>query len=165
MKNILKEKKYFSNFSTPIGNILIETNDENVLSVKFTDNTCFENINDLCILSTKQIQEYFSGKRKVFDLPLKLNGTEFQNYIWSNLMKIPFGTLTSYEEFSEMIGDKKKIRAVANANSKNPFAIIVPCHRVIGKNGKLVGYYAGLEKKSWLINFELSLSKNPLSLF
>ncbi len=165
MSNFLTEKKYFSNFTSPIGNLVIETNDNNILSVKFTDNLCDENQNELCKSTAKQLEEYFSGKREVFELPLKLNGTEFQNLVWSNLLKIPFGSLKSYEEFSEMIGDKKKIRAVANANSKNPFPIIIPCHRVIGKNGKLVGYSAGLDKKRWLIDFELSISEKPLALF
>ena len=165
MNGFLTGKKYFSNFSSPIGNLIIAANDEYVLSVKFSDNICEQNENDLCKTTKEQLEEYFSGKRKSFELPLKFNGTDFQNYVWLSLQKIQFGSLISYEKFSEMIGSKKKIRAVANANSKNPFVIIIPCHRVIGKNGKLVGYSAGLDKKRWLIDFELSITKDSLTLF
>ncbi|MCX7875335.1 MAG: methylated-DNA--[protein]-cysteine S-methyltransferase [Melioribacteraceae bacterium] len=152
------DKIYFSNYLSPIGNIIIKTNSNFVISIKFSDKIIFETKNELSELTCSQLNEYFKGVRKKFDLPLLFNGTQFQNNVWKNLIEIPYGEFMSYEKFSEIIGDKKKIRAVANANSKNPFAIVVPCHRIIGKNGKLVGYAGGLDRKKWLIEFELSNS-------
>lgn len=165
MSEIFSEEKYFSNFLSPIGNLIIETTDEFILSVKFSNDVIPENKNDLTEKVFSQLKEYFSGKRKSFELPLKLNGTDFQNKVWQKLQEIPYGSLISYEKFACIIGDKKKIRAVANANSKNSFAIIIPCHRVIGKNGNLVGYAGGLDKKRWLIDFELTNTNNSFKLF
>lgn len=110
-----------------------------------------------------QLQEYFNGSRKHFKLKLNPKGTDFQKEIWSLLLEIPFGKTTSYLELSKKYGDVKAIRAVANANGKNPLWIIVPCHRVIGSDGSLIGYAGGLHRKQWLINHE-SLSKQQ-SLF
>ena len=91
-----------------------------------------------------QLTEYFSGERKVFDLPLKLAGTEFQKRVWESLMKIEYGQSKSYSSLSEELGDLKAIRAVASANGANAISIIIPCHRIIGKDGSLVGYAGGL---------------------
>ena len=104
-----------------------------------------------------QLSEYFSGKRKTFNLPLLLKGTDFQKQVWQALLKIPFGETRSYKQIAETIGNPKAVRAVGMANNKNPFLIIVPCHRVIGANGKLVGYAVGLDKKEYLLRLEGSL--------
>ena len=103
----------------------------------------------------KQLKEYFEGKRKDFDLPLILNGTEFQQKVWKELQKIPFGSTRSYQEQAIALGNPKAIRAVAKANGDNRIAIIIPCHRVIGKNGELVGYGG---RKQFLLNLENSQS-------
>ena len=102
----------------------------------------------------KQITEYFAGKRRSFDLPLCLKGTEFQLQVWRALQNIPFGEVRSYKEIAQEIGRPKAFRAVGMANSKNPIPLIIPCHRVIGANGKLTGFANGLEIKSQLLNFE-----------
>jgi len=104
--------------------------------------------------TAKQLDEYFDGKRKVFDLPIIMHGTDFQLKVWKALQKIPYGKTLSYLELAEKIGNKKACRAVGMANNRNPISIIVPCHRVIGKNGKLVGYAGGLELKQILLNLE-----------
>lgn len=101
-----------------------------------------------------QLQEYFEGKRQAFHLKLNPQGTEFQKKVWQQLQQIPHGKSISYLELSKQLGDTKAIRAVANANSKNPIWIIIPCHRVIGSNGSLTGYAGGLERKQWLLNHE-----------
>lgn len=101
-----------------------------------------------------QLKEYFSGKRKIFDLQLQPNGTSFQRHVWDELLKITFGKTVSYLQLAHQLGDEKKIRAAASANGKNPIAIIIPCHRVIGSNGELVGYSGGLWRKQWLLDHE-----------
>ena len=100
------------------------------------------------------MNEYFSGERKKFDLPLYFEGTEFQKSVWNELRKIPYGTTVSYKDIAEGINNEKAVRAVGNANNKNKIMIIVPCHRVIGKNGKLVGFAGGLDKKEFLLEHE-----------
>lgn len=101
-----------------------------------------------------QLAEYFEGKRRSFSLKLNPNGTSFQKKVWRSLETIPYGTTISYSELSKKLGDIKAIRAVAAANGKNPIWIIIPCHRVIGSDGNLVGYAGGLGRKQWLINHE-----------
>ncbi|WP_047549495.1 methylated-DNA--[protein]-cysteine S-methyltransferase [Psychroserpens sp. Hel_I_66] len=101
-----------------------------------------------------QLKEYFEGTRKSFDLKLNPQGTDFQKLIWELLQEIPYGKTISYLQLSKRLGDVKAIRAVANANGKNPIWIIVPCHRVIGKDGSLTGYAGGLNRKKWLIEHE-----------
>lgn len=102
----------------------------------------------------QQLHAYFSGKRTVFELPLLLEGTLFQQRVWQALQRIPFGTLATYQEIANAIGQPSAVRAVANAIGANPVVIVVPCHRVIGKNGTLTGFSGGLEKKHWLLTHE-----------
>jgi methylated-DNA-[protein]-cysteine S-methyltransferase len=109
-----------------------------------------------------QLKEYFEGKRKIFSIDLDFEGTDFQKKVWNELLKIPFGQTISYLELSRRIGDVKAIRAVGNANGKNPVSIIVPCHRVIGTSGKLIGYGGGLWRKRWLLEFERSFVQKDL---
>lgn len=112
----------------------------------------------------QELDEYFKKGRKFFTVELKAEGTEFQQRVWTELLTIPFGKTISYEELAVRLGDIKAIRAAAVANSVNPIAIIIPCHRVIGKNGELTGYAGGLDNKQWLLFHEGSLMKQ-LSLF
>jgi methylated-DNA-[protein]-cysteine S-methyltransferase len=102
----------------------------------------------------RQLEEYFSGKRRRFDLALDLQGTEFEQKVWRQLLRIPYGQTASYQETAQAIGRPKAVRAVGAANGKNPVAIIVPCHRVIGRDGRLVGYGGGLWRKKWLLDHE-----------
>jgi methylated-DNA-[protein]-cysteine S-methyltransferase len=112
-----------------------------------------------------QLEEYFLGKRKKFDLKLKFLGSAFQKKVWQQLLEIPYGKTISYEELSLNLGDIKAIRAVASANGQNPFAVIVPCHRVIGKNGNLTGYAGGLASKEKLLQLEGFPVRKQYSLF
>ncbi|MBS1774118.1 MAG: methylated-DNA--[protein]-cysteine S-methyltransferase [Bacteroidetes bacterium] len=102
----------------------------------------------------QQINEYIAGTRKEFDLPLHFVGTDFQKKVWNGLLQIPYGETRSYKQQSIFLGDVKAIRAVGTANGQNGIAIIVPCHRVIGENGSLIGYGGGLSKKKWLLEHE-----------
>lgn len=106
----------------------------------------------------KQLQEYFSGERKAFELPFVLYGTPFQKEVWKQLTKIPYGETRSYKEIALAIGASKAVRAIGGANNRNPIPIVIPCHRVIGSNGALVGYGGGLPIKEYL----LALEKVPL---
>ena len=101
-----------------------------------------------------ELEEYFSAKRKFFSFEMNLIGTDFQVKVWNELLNIPYGKTISYEELAVRVGDIKSIRAVGLANGQNPIAIVVPCHRVIGKNGDLGGYGGGLDKKVWLLEHE-----------
>lgn len=109
-----------------------------------------------------QLNEYFSGERTQFALTLNPEGTEFQRKVWAELQTIPHGKTISYSELSKQLGDVKAIRAVANANGKNPLWIIVPCHRVIGSDGSLTGYAGGLYRKQWLLEHESPYKQQSL---
>lgn len=102
----------------------------------------------------KQLEQYFAGDRDTFELPLEPSGTEFQRAVWNALEQIPYGETRSYGEIAAQVGRPKAARAVGMANNRNPIAVIVPCHRVIGSGGALVGYAGGLERKIWLLDHE-----------
>jgi methylated-DNA-[protein]-cysteine S-methyltransferase len=110
------------------------------------------------LLYVNQLQEYFSKKRTQFDLPLDLYGTPFQKKVWSQLRNIPFGEIRTYKEIAQAIGRSKAVRAVGGANNRNPIPIIIPCHRIIGSNGSLVGYAGGIEIKEYLLTLEANQS-------
>lgn len=105
-----------------------------------------------------ELEEYFRGERRDFDIPLLLAGTDFQMKVWETLQTIPYGETISYGEEAARMGKPKSVRAVANANGRNAISILIPCHRVIGSNGKLTGYGGGMEAKEWLINREIVIS-------
>ena len=109
-------------------------------------------LNDAC----KQLDEYFEGKRRKFDLGLKPHGTDFQRSAWESLLRIPYGETRSYLQQAESISNPRAIRAIGQANSRNPISIFIPCHRVIGKNGSLTGYAGGLDRKTRLLALEHS---------
>lgn len=108
-----------------------------------------------CLTEAKnQLSEYFNGTRHAFDLDLVLQGTEFQHKVWNALLEIPYGETRSYQEIAEAIGNPKAVRAVGMANNKNNIGIIIPCHRVIGKDGSMTGYYGGIHYKEFLLDLE-----------
>lgn len=121
-----------------------------------------ENTNSILKDCIKQLTEYFSGKRKVFGTKVNPDGTGFQKSVWNELLKIPYGETVSYGEIAERIGNPKSVRAVGLANGSNPVSIIIPCHRVIGKNGSLVGYGGGIQNKRFLLELEQKYSKKGL---
>mgnify|MGYP006201052923 FL=1 len=106
----------------------------------------------------KQLEEYFTGQRQQFDLPLDFQGTDFQQQVWQALLTIPYGEKRSYKDIAVQIGNEKAVRAVGAANGRNPISIIAPCHRVIGSSGALVGFAGGLDKKQILLSLEQSKS-------
>ncbi len=112
--------------------------------------------------AVRQIEEYFLGKRKEFTFKLNPTGTEFQKKVWDELLKIPFGKTISYLDLSKKLGDPKAIRAVAAANGKNPIWIVIPCHRVVGSKGEMVGYAGGIHRKKWLLNHERTKKQQSL---
>ena len=143
---------------SPIGPVEVSGTPEGILSVTFVK-TRLPNDRNLpeCVKEgIRQLDEYFRGARKTFSLKLLLQGTPFQKIVWQQLNKIPHGKMVSYGDVARAIGKPKAYRAVGNANNKNPIAIIIPCHRVIGSDGKLVGYGGGLWRKEWLLNHEKS---------
>ena len=156
------EKRFY--YNTKIGRIAIQENGTAITKLDFINKEVQEEIieeHETALLkeAIKQLNEYFNGKRKSFDLPLEPNGTEFQNKVWNALKEIPFGETRSYGEIAKIIGNEKAARAVGMANNKNPIPIIVPCHRVIGANGKLVGYAGGLDLKEKLLELEKNHAK------
>ena len=113
----------------------------------------------------KELSAFFDGSLTEFTVPVRQDGTEFQQNVWDELLKIPYGKTISYLDLSKRIGDVKAIRAVGTSNGKNKIAIIVPCHRVIGKNGSLTGYAGGLGRKQWLLEHEMKVMHGVLTLF
>lgn len=113
----------------------------------------------------QQLQDFFEGKLLVFDLKLDPEGTDFQKKVWNLLCKIPYGKTWTYAEMANKLGDPKVIRAAASANGKNPVAIVIPCHRVIGTNGSLTGYAGGLENKRFLLDLENRIANGVIELF
>lgn len=162
------------NIDTPVGPMWIAANDDGISLFEFEDRRRIEQImrrittqlqtgftvgdHPYHALLEAQMQEYFAGTRKDFDLPLNPIGTEFQCRVWSGLQDIPYGRTRSYKEQSIFLGDEKAIRAVARANGENSIAIIIPCHRVIGSSGQLTGYGGGLWRKQWLLEHENKFS-------
>jgi methylated-DNA-[protein]-cysteine S-methyltransferase len=142
-------------YLSPIGLIEIRGSEKGISMVSFAANvdTVIENPPSLrdCV---SQLNDYFNKKRKKFELEFDLEGTEFQRKVWKELLKIPYGETRSYNYIAKKLGDQEAVRAVGHANGKNPLAVIIPCHRVIGSDGKLVGYGGGLWRKRWLLDFE-----------
>ncbi len=160
--------------NTPLGEMIAAATDEGICLLEFTEGkslaTDYESL--AAIFNTqvkrgsnthirnlkKQLKEYFRGKRKDFALPLEIRGTEFQEEAWKELMKIPFGATSTYLKQAEAINKPGALRAVGHANASNRIAIIIPCHRVIGSDGTLIGYGGGLNKKKWLLEHEKKYS-------
>lgn len=141
--------------SSPLGNIFISIQDDSISALRFTtEEVSEEPLDGLFLEAKKQLDDYFSGKRKSFNLPVLLTGTSFQYKVWEAVNKIPFGQTTSYLKLSQALGNPAAIRAVGAAIGANPILIIIPCHRIIGTNGKLTGYAGGLDRKERLLELE-----------
>lgn len=173
MKESKKLHIYLVYLDTPIGVLEICGNERAVTSILFLndlnkeayinyteknnskticDNTA--KAPDVIGMAIKQFEEYFKGERKSFQIPIEFDGTEFQKISWNQLTKIPYGETISYKEQAVAMGREKSVRAVGAANGKNKLSIIIPCHRVIGSNGKLTGYAGGVDRKAWLLEHE-----------
>ncbi len=153
-------QRYYYYYDSPIGILEISTTEEELISILYVDEKR-ENTEQPKILKEviKQIQEYFNGDRKEFDIKFKLKGTEFQEKVWNALTHIPYGETVSYKYIATKIGNEKAVRAVGNTNGRNVINIVVPCHRVIGSNKSLTGYGGGLDRKLWLLQHEEKFSK------
>lgn len=146
----------YINVLTPIGFLTIFSREDRITSIQFNKHkqSNLPDKNELLIEAEKQLLAYFGGKLQQFDLPLNPIGTDFQLSVWQALMEIPFAKTITYLEFAIQLGNVKTIRAAAAANGKNPIPILIPCHRVIGSNNKLIGYSGGLDKKHFLLQHE-----------
>lgn len=147
---------YTAYYSSPVGLLKLQCSDKHIKTVSFSDaeGDIQNDEHKLLQACTKQLAEYFAGRRKQFSLSFNQDGTQFQEKVWELLFKIPYGKTISYHQLAKQYGDVKAIRAVASANGKNNIAIIVPCHRVIGSDQSLVGYAGGLWRKKWLLQHE-----------
>ncbi len=157
-----------SYFYSPVGWLRLEANNEGLESLTLNALPSMDEqvaaksipVHPILKLAHTQLSEYFSGDRFLFDLPLSITGTDFQQKCWSALCQIPYAKTCCYQDVAIAVNSPKAVRAVGMANNRNPIAIIIPCHRVIGKNGSLVGYGGGLSIKQWLLDFETQNSKN-----
>lgn len=143
-------------YKSPIGMLCIEEENNAIISLYLDrdEDTSSDKETDILKRAISQLEQYFNGKRIEFDLPIKLNGTDFQQKVWTALRTIPYGETCNYKEIAMRIDNPRACRAVGGANNKNPIMIIVPCHRVIGANGSMVGFGAGIEVKEYLLNLE-----------
>ncbi|MFA0196119.1 methylated-DNA--[protein]-cysteine S-methyltransferase [Vibrio artabrorum] len=155
----MEETTYKLLYDAPIGKMIIISNGNAVIEIDHinTELELIETPDELCLKVSRQLDEYFAGERKNFDLPLQRAGTDFQRKAWAALTTIPYGETISYGEQAKRMDTPKAVRAVGGANGKNPFSIVVPCHRVIGANGTLTGYTGGMNRKEWLLDFERSV--------
>ena len=149
---------YQYSYETTLGSVTFVEEDGALLAI--STHRSFDGIvceTSLMKEAYRQLSEYLQGERKTFDLPLRMKGTAFQQNVWRALLEIPYGETRSYKQIAEAIGNPKAVRAVGMANNRNPLLVVVPCHRVIGANGKLIGYAAGIEKKEFLLRLEKSI--------
>ncbi|RSL34331.1 methylated-DNA--[protein]-cysteine S-methyltransferase [Salibacterium salarium] len=165
---------FYSQMNTSIGPITIAASNKGVCALYFGESEeiingmkpwiqkykigdAFQEDTNILEVAKKQLHEYFDGDRTEFDMPLDLYGTSFQRSTWKALQQIPYGETRSYKQIAEEIGSPRAVRAIGSANNKNPISIIVPCHRVIGSNGTMVGYGSGIDKKEYLLRLEGAL--------
>ena len=153
----------YKDVPSPVGQIRIIASDKGIAAIIWEGEDYIrtkllspvkEEEHPLLLQAERELKEYFDHQRTVFTVPLDFKGTEFQMRVWEALLKIPFGITKTYGELAKMLGDVKAVRAVGGALNKNPVSIIVPCHRVIGASGKLVGFAGGLKNKSTLLDLE-----------
>ena len=149
---------YIAWYRSEIGPFEVVGNQKGILMITFNKDPLAtdRDLPDCMTECLRQLDEYFRGLRQKFSIPLLLEGTDFQKAVWRQLQKIPFGQTASYGDVARAIGSPKAFRAVGNANNKNPIPVIIPCHRVIGSDGKLVGFGGGIWRKDWLLEHERS---------
>ncbi len=155
---------YEGYYRSPIGTIKLSYTGKGLAKLVFSDDDIPPTHDDLFLQDVfLQLDAYFAGKRKKFDLTLDLSGTDFQKKVWDFLIAVPFGHTVTYLDIAKHLNNPKTTRAVGHANAKNPVSIIVPCHRVVGSDGSLTGYAGGLWRKEWLLDHEKKYKQ--LSLF
>jgi len=143
-------------FESPLGTLLLSASSQALLSIEFgsQQENSSDSVSNVLVETKRQLNQYFLGERHEFDLPLQLVGTDFQVSVWNALQQIGYGQTAAYSEIAKRIENPKAVRAVGGANNKNPIPIIIPCHRIIGKDGSMTGYAGGLERKKWLLTLE-----------
>lgn len=142
-------------FETPLGKIIAVADEEGLCSLDFDENASASDEENVHLTQLqRELTEYFEGKRKTFDVRLNPKGTPFQRAVWRTLCDIPYGSVISYSQEAQMLSHAKAVRAVANANGKNPIPIIIPCHRVIAKGGGIGGYSGGIWQKEFMLELE-----------
>ncbi len=145
-------------FNSPIGWLRLVANENALIKIEFVDEPGRTDTSlEILQKTVQQLSEYFAGTRQHFDVPLEMHGTDFQRAVWQALRQIPFGKTVSYKDIAVAIHNPKAVRAVGQANGRNPVPIIVPCHRVVAANGKLGGFSSGLWRKEWLLKHERAL--------
>lgn len=154
----IKEKnhnEYKTYVDSPIGLLLLRATEKKLISIEFVEYKSYEvKENSVLKKTINQLKEYFNGSRLTFEIPIELNGTDFQKKVWKELQLIKYGKTCAYKEIAIRVNNPKASRAIGNANNKNKIPIIIPCHRVIGSNGKLTGYAGGVNIKKWLLDHE-----------
>ena len=157
-------RSYFMSIDSPVGRIALTSNDTHLKSVAFSEEEVEESdtLPEILLQSAAQLKEYFAGTRTVFDLEIDPDGSAFQKNVWQRLLLVPYGLTKSYHDIAVELGSALNSRAVGTANGKNPIPNIVPCHRIIGHDGKLVGYAGGIERKRFLLLHEAEHSKKDL---
>ena len=158
--------EYHLSYSSPLGFLILKSEGLFVTEISFSENDIQEqNTCEALEKCKEQLENYFSGRTFAFDLPLHPEGTEFQRKVWSELQKIPYGETITYQQLAVRLGDPKLVRAVGTANGRNPIAVIIPCHRVIGAGNKLTGYAGGIWRKQWLLEHEIRHNQSKRTLF
>lgn len=155
---------YKLDLPSPLGIVEIISNESAIIAVNFIDREEViykQTAETPAVLKDcyEQLKQYFNGERTVFTVPFEMNGTSFQRNVWTALTTVPFAKTASYKEIAIKVGNEKAVRAVGMTNGRNPISIIVPCHRIIGANGKLTGYGGGLWRKEWLLEHEKKATK------
>lgn len=155
---------YYTQLESPVGNLLLTLEDEQLTNICMSNQKRTVKVQPDWVQSdrhfrtlARQLEDYFRGKRRTFDIPIRPQGTDFQMAVWQQLSKIPYGATATYGDIAKRIDNPKAVRAVGLANGRNPLPIVIPCHRVIGSNGQLTGFGGGLKNKALLLKIEQSL--------
>lgn len=150
--------------NSPLGFVCLEGDENGISKISVTSEALVLSDDIPCVFMevVSQLNDYFEGNRKEFDFKMNPQGTDFQKKVWNELLKVSYGKTASYQEITNSLGDPKAIRAVANANGKNPLWIVIPCHRIIGSDGSLTGYAGGLWRKKWLLEHENPVKQQSL---
>lgn len=152
--------KYSKTYATPIGKMTLIASEDAIEEILFDEDIIANGEeHDVLKQASKELLEYFEGKRQIFTFPITIKGTPFQERVWKELLKIPYGEIRTYGEIAAAIQKPKASRAVGMANHRNRLPIVIPCHRVIGSNGKMVGYALGLDKKAYILQMEQQYKK------
>lgn len=150
--------------NSPLGFVCLEGDENGISKISVTSEALVLSDDIPCVFMevVSQLNDYFEGNRKEFDFKMNPQGTDFQKKVWNELLKVSYGKTASYQEITNSLGDPKAIRAVANANGKNPLWIVIPCHRIISSDGSLTGYAGGLWRKKWLLEHENPVKQQSL---